>query len=139
MSGRYFLDTNVLVYCFDRAQVTKRKKARILVENALSGAGTISFQIVQEFLNVARKQFGTPMTADQATAYLDGVLLPLCSVHSDPDLYREALGVRSRCKFSLYDSLVVAGALRSRCKTLYSEDLQHGQTISALTVRNPFL
>jgi predicted nucleic acid-binding protein len=40
--------------------------------------------------------------------------------------------------FSIYDALIVAVALQARCTTLYSEDLQHGQRIAALTVRNPF-
>ena len=37
-----------------------------------------------------------------------------------------------------YDSLIVAAAMRAGCSTLYSEDLQHGQTIDQMTIRNPF-
>ncbi len=39
---------------------------------------------------------------------------------------------------SSYDSLIVAAALDAGCKTLYSEDLQHGQQIEGVTVTNPF-
>jgi predicted nucleic acid-binding protein len=40
--------------------------------------------------------------------------------------------------FHFYDSLIVAAALRAGCSLLYSEDLQHGQAIEQLTIRNPF-
>lgn len=139
MSDRFFLDTNILVYSFDATNGVKRKVARALIASALDGGGIISFQVVQEFLNVALRKFKKPMTTDQARAYLDGVLLPLCQVHSEPDLYRDALAIRLRWGFSLYDSLVVAGAHRGGCATLYSEDLQHGQRIGDTTVSDPFL
>ena len=40
---------------------------------------------------------------------------------------------------SWYDSLAVSSALHSDCKILYSEDLQHGQTVCSLRIENPFL
>ncbi|MBW1880301.1 MAG: PIN domain-containing protein [Deltaproteobacteria bacterium] len=138
MSDRYFLDTNILVYSFDETDRRKREGARELIAAALEGAGTISFQVVQEFLNVALRKFARPMTIDEAQDYLDAVLVPLCRVHSEPDLYREALAARLRWRFSFYDSLIVAAALRSGCDILYSEDLQHGQQLGRVTVMDPF-
>lgn len=138
MSDRYFLDTNILVYTFDATAPVKRDRARGLVSAALAGAGIISFQVVQEFLNVALRKFARPLSTDQAREVLDGVLLPLCRVHPDPDLYRETLALQSRWRFSLYDALVVAAAVRAGCDTLYSEDLQHGQQIGDLTIIDPF-
>jgi predicted nucleic acid-binding protein len=34
--------------------------------------------------------------------------------------------------------LIVASALSAGCKTLLTEDLQHGQVIETLTISNPF-
>ncbi len=127
MSARFFLDTNILVYSFDATDTRKRDRARELIASALEGGGMISFQVVQEFLNVGLRKFARPMTIEQSRDYLDAVLVPLCRVQSDPDLYREALSAHLRWRFSFYDSLIVAAALRSGCDTLYSEDLQHGQ------------
>ena len=47
-------------------------------------------------------------------------------------------GIRTRYGFSFYDSLIVAAALEAGCTTLYSEDMQDGQRIEGLTIRNPF-
>ena len=39
-----------------------------------------------------------------------------------------------------YDALIVAAALLAGCRTLHSEDMQHGQVVDGrLTIRNPFL
>ncbi len=138
MTGRFFLDTNVFVYSFDDSAPSKRNRARQLITTALEGQGAISYQVVQEFLNVAQRRFARPMTSEQAHEYLDAVLAPLCVVQSNLDLYRDALAVKLRWGFAFYDSLIVAGAHQAGCDTLYSEDLQHGQALDGLTVVNPF-
>ena len=48
------------------------------------------------------------------------------------------LEIAERYRFSIYDSLIVAAALQAGCSTLYSENLQHGQTIDKLMIRSPF-
>jgi predicted nucleic acid-binding protein len=55
------------------------------------------------------------------------------------ELHETAVGIARDRGFSIYDSLIVAAALRAGCSILYSEDLQEGQTIEQLTIRNPFI
>ena len=140
MSGKFFLDTNIFVYAFDPVAETKSRRADHLIKEALaSGKGTISYQVVQEFLNVAIRRFANPMSAAEAEQYLNSVLHPLLAVHSSKELYVEALHLQSGYKFSWYDSLIVAAALQAECELLLSEDLHHGQKIGALRIANPFL
>ena len=54
-------------------------------------------------------------------------------------LYRRALDLQTRYRYGFYDSLVIAAALDAGCTRLYSEDLQDGQRIEGLTIKNPFL
>jgi predicted nucleic acid-binding protein len=56
----------------------------------------------------------------------------------DVETHERGVDIAERWRFSIYDSLIVGAALRAGCSTLYSEDLQHGQTIDQLTIRNPF-
>jgi predicted nucleic acid-binding protein len=134
-----FLDTNVLVYCFDSSAPKKQQRARELVEDALrDGSAVISTQVVQEFLNLATRRFACSFTGDDLRAYFDSVLAPLCSVYPDAALFRLALEVRDETGYSFYDSLIVAGALRAVCTRLYSEDLQDGREIRGLRIENPF-
>jgi predicted nucleic acid-binding protein len=140
MSDRFFLDTNIFVYSFDQITPVKAQKAKHLIRMALTTQkGIISYQVVQEFFNVALKRFSQPMQAAEAEQYLRTVFNPLVGVHSSQVLYVEALHLHAQCGLSWYDSLIVSAALQARCDLLYTEDLQHGQRFGSLQVTNPFL
>jgi predicted nucleic acid-binding protein len=140
MSDRFFLDTNIFVYSFDRSAAQKSQKSAQLIRRALTTQkGVISYQVVQEFFNVALRRFSQPMQTADAEQYLSTVFRPLLSVHSSQALYAEALHLHSQSGLSWYDSLIVSAALQARCDLLYTEDLQHGQRFGTLQVRNLFL
>jgi predicted nucleic acid-binding protein len=140
MNGRFFIDTNILVYCFDPKSPAKAKKASQLIRQAANtGEGVISYQVVQEFFNVALRRFSEPMTAAEAEQYLITVLRPLLAVHSSLTIFFEALRITEQHRMPWYDALIVAAALESKCTRLYSEDFQHGRKIEGLRIENPFL
>ncbi len=140
MKGNYFLDTNILVYTFEQSQPQKQDISRNLVRDALNNrSGCISYQVVQEFLNIASRKFAKPLSAADCQTYLRNVLEPLCEVFSSTELFHRALEISSRWKFSFYDSLIIAAALSIESKILYTEDLQHDQKIEDLIIVNPFL
>jgi predicted nucleic acid-binding protein len=139
VNGRFFLDTNVFVYTFDLRSPRKQKQARALVDSALeSRHGVISYQVVQEFLNVALRKFDRPMLPAEAERFLQRVLLPLCDVFPDGPLYSEALSVLEETGWTFYDALVVSSAVAAKCGVLFSEDLQHGRVVRGVEIRNPF-
>jgi len=78
-------------------------------------------------------------TPEKARKFLDYVLNPLWQVNPTQAFYRRGLDLQIRYQFSFYDSLIVAATLEAGCKTLYSEDMQHGQKIEQLTISNPFM
>lgn len=139
MSAEFFIDTNVFVYHLDRSDLKKHRAAERIVREAIAtGNGCISYQVVQECLNVALRKAEVALPLDAARGYLDAVLLPLMQVPASASLYHRALDVQARWRFGFYDSLIVASALAAGCRTLLSEDLQHGQRIEGLTVTDPF-
>jgi predicted nucleic acid-binding protein len=139
MSARFFLDTNIFVYTFDNKAPAKAKKAEHLIRRAAdTGEGIVSYQVVQEFFNVALRRFSQPMTIAEAEQYLITVFRPLLAVHSSPAIYLDALRLTAKHRLAWYDSLIVAAALESHCQTLYSEDLQHGREIEGMRIENPF-
>ncbi len=139
MSVSFFLDTNILIYSFDLQNESKRNISEELIKKALAGEGFIGFQVIQEFLNVSTKKFGNPMNSTEAKFYMSKVLFPICKIFPTEELYYLALEINEKFKFSFYDSLIIAAALESNCKILYSEDLQHNQKIYDLTIINPFM
>lgn len=139
MSAELFIDTNVFVYHLDSSDRRKHRIAEAIVRDALaSGTACVSFQVVQECLNVALRKAAVPLMPDQARAYLDVVLLPLMQVMPSAALYHRALDLQQRWRLGFDDSLIVAAALAAGCARLLSEDLQHGQRIDTLTIHNPF-
>jgi len=139
MSGRFFLDTNIFVYTFDPNARAKASKSASLVRKAAdTGEGVVSYQVVQEFFNVAFRRFSPAMTVPEAEQYLITVFRPLLAVHSSPALYISALTIKTRYRLGWYDSLIVAAALEAGCSSLYTEDLHHGSEIETLRIENPF-
>jgi predicted nucleic acid-binding protein len=139
MSAEFFIDTNVFIYHLDQTDDRKHQVAEKIVRDALAtGNGCISSQVVQECLNVVLRKAEVALSAQATHSYLSAVLAPLMQVIASEALYERALDVQARWRFSFYDSLIVAGALAAGCRTLLSEDLQHGQSLDSLTVINPF-
>lgn len=139
MNARFFLDTNVFVYSFDPSAPKKASRARELIREAIeTRKGIVSYQVVQEFFNVALRRFAHPMTVAEAEQYLSATFRPLIAVHSSHALYAKALQFSNRYRLSWYDSLIVSSATEGECTVLYSEDFQHGQRFGELRIENPF-
>ncbi len=138
---RVFLDTNIFVYAFLASEPLKRVRAVELIETCLgSGSGCISYQVVQEFANVARKKFATRLNAQDCKAFIDAAMQPLMRVASSTALIHTALDLQDELKYSFYDCVMVAAALQAGADTLYTEDLQHRQLVGGtLRIVNPFL
>ena len=128
-----FFDTNVLLYLLsDDSDKADR------VEELLAEHGTISVQVLNEFAVVAIRKLKMPLR--EVREILD-TIRAVCGVESITlATHDRGLAINERYGFSLYDSMLVASALISGVKTLYSEDLQHGQIIDGqLRIVNPFL
>jgi len=139
MSAEFFIDTNIFIYHLDSTDRRKHEVAEKIVREAVAtGNACISSQVVQECLNVALRKADVALSAEAARRYLDAVLAPLMQVTANEALFHRALDVQARWRFAFYDSLIVAGAMTAGCRTLLSEDLQHGQRLDNLSVIDPF-
>ena len=137
---RVFFDTNIVVYCFDTLEPRKQTRAKDLLAHALnSKLGVVSYQVVQEFCNVASKAKRLQLPQERILAYVNLVLQPMNQVGPGSALIESALKLRAEHSFSFYDSLIIASAQQAKCQVLYSEDMQHMQRVGNLQIVNPFL
>jgi predicted nucleic acid-binding protein len=127
-----FLDTNVLLYLLS-ADVRKADRAEAL----MAGGGVISVQVLNEFAHVALRKFQAPWPAVHTS--LDAVRAHLVVTPLTVEAHALGLEISERRRLSVFDGQLLACALISGCDVFYSEDLQHGQIIADLTIRNPFL
>ena len=133
MPARDFLDTNVLIYA-----VGKNDPRAATAEALLASGGIVSVQSLNEFVSVARRKLSMPWKEVREFLNLICILCP-DPVPISLDTHKVAVGIAEKYGYSIYDALIASTALESRCKTLYSEDLQDGQIINRqLTIRNPF-
>lgn len=139
MNVKSFLDTNVIVYAFGQSFPEKAKIAqRLVAEGAANKQAIISYQVVQEFINVALRGFRLAIVRSDLESFVLTALFPMMAIGSSPQLVIEALRLQEGNQLSWYDSLIIAAAIQGRCRILYSEDLQHGRHFGDLVVQNPF-
>ena len=127
-----FFDTNILIY----AHGDDARKLKAL--SYLEEGGAISVQVLNEFANVAQRKMG--WTWDEIQAAIEDVVTfldPVAELKIDD--HRLALTLCKQHHISFYDALILAVALRLGCRSLISEDMQHGRKFGDLTIVNPFL
>jgi len=140
MSVKSFLDTNIIVYAFGQSFPEKAKIAqRLISQGAADKEAIISYQVVQEFINVALRGFRLTIVRSDLESFVLTALSPMMAISSSTALMIEALRLQGANQLAWYDSLIVAAAVQGGCKILYSEDLQHGRRFGELVVQNPFL
>jgi predicted nucleic acid-binding protein len=137
VTGRVFIDTNVLVYADDLDAGPKNALARTLVADALlQGTGVLSTQVLQEFFAVATRKLG--VAAEVARRKVE-LLAHLEVVRIDVDAILAAIDLHRLHPLSFWDALILQAAASAGCSRLFSEDLQHGRTLAGVRIENPFL
>lgn len=138
MSGRCFIDTNVLVYACDSSDGAKQAKAlKLIAETSARGDAVISTQVLGEFFHatvVRRKLLG----AEEAERAILAFQSALVVAAIEPFLVLEAIKIHRRYQTRYWDSLIIATAAQQGCVEIASEDLNDGQSYGGVKVRNPF-
>lgn len=131
-SASVFFDSNVLIYLLSSDDI-KASKAEKLLELG----GVISVQVLNELTNVARRKLS--MSGADVHEFVS-VIRALCVVNKLAEsTYETGCQIAERYQLSVYDAMIVASALESGCRTLWSEDLHSGLVIDKqLRVKNPF-
>ncbi|MCC6983091.1 MAG: PIN domain-containing protein [Bauldia sp.] len=132
-----FLDSNVLIYAAAgrEDEEAKRIRARDLVEQSNFA---ISGQVLQEFFVVVTRKIPVPMPVADAAEWVDRLALrPLAPV--DAQLVQSAITISRKFQVSYWDAAIVAAARSLDAPLVYTEDLNHGQTIGDVRIVNPFL
>ena len=135
MKDKAFIDTNVLVYYFQKKNEPKKIIARSLINDYIDNIA-ISTQILGELFNVLKKSGNT---SERSTEIVKECLVNFEVISIEPYIVSQALFIHQRYGYSYYDSQVIYAALHSYCKILFTEDLHHNQLIeNKLWIINPF-
>ena len=138
MIEKIFIDTNIFIYAYTKDCENKNKVSCDLLRDNVSRENIfVSVQILNEFYSIMAKY---KYSHSQIEYYLKEIIGQVNVIPLNLETVENCLKIKERYRFSWRDSLVLSSALESDCSILYSEDLQHGQTVeNSLKIVNPFV
>jgi predicted nucleic acid-binding protein len=138
MNVEAFVDTNILLYAAS-GKLRYPEKYRLAWSIIGEGKYAISGQVLSEFYvnSQKTKPTQTPLTKKETTDWIERLcMVPVVPI--EEMVVQQAITYSNRFQISYWDAALVAAAETLDLKTLYSEDLNHGQLYGSVTVINPF-
>jgi predicted nucleic acid-binding protein len=141
MNGeRFLVDTNILVYAYDRTEYTKQGRSRQVLDWLYrKGLGILSTQVLGEFFAAVTRNTTEKISAREVYAIIKDYasswkVLPVTT----ETILESARGVVEH-QFSFYDAQIWATAKLNGIPDVLSEDFSHGRRIEGVEFRNPLL
>ena len=125
MRGKIFIDTNILVYAYTNGDIEKNNTAILLLQNP-ENSFLISTQVLSELYSALSKY---KIEHDVITSVIKEITTFCDVVPVDIETVNLALIIKKKYAYSYWDSLILSAALENECQSLYSEDMQDGQTV----------
>lgn len=139
MIARVFIDTNVLVYPYDRASPDKQMAARVLLARLVRArAGVISAQVLAEFFMTITRKLKAPVAFERAERRVINLSRTMDVVPTTDLIVQEAIRGTSQHQFHFWDAMIWAAARLNQAPLLLSEDFQDGAFIEGVRIKNPF-
>jgi predicted nucleic acid-binding protein len=133
-----FVDTNILVYAYDRSAGQKHTLALQLMEECWNNKnGCLSIQVLQEFFVNVTQKIAIPLELRIARQIVADLAHWRVHTPEASDLL-QAIDFLQEYQLSFWDAMVLQSAARLACTRLISEDLNHGQSYGKVLVINPF-
>ncbi|MFP5228513.1 MAG: PIN domain-containing protein [Acidobacteriota bacterium] len=139
MSGKQFVDTNILVYAHDRLAGPKHQRAQLLIDRLWeSGGGVLSTQVLQELCVNLRRRITQPLPIAEVRQIIrDYATWDV--VTNTAESVVQALDIEARYRTSFWDAMILQAAEAAGAAILYSEDLSRNQKYGSVQVINPLL
>lgn len=129
----FFIDTNVILYCYAQDDPSKQSIALNVASNAYT---FVSTQVIKETCNILHKK--VKLTWSDIALVVDEISENNNIIQVKLPTIKKAVFLADRYQLQWFDSVIIASALEANCDVLYSEDLQNGFRIEGLKIINPF-
>jgi predicted nucleic acid-binding protein len=136
MQDKVFIDTNILLYSYSKNEPIKQQKSLEVINENIDFA-IISKQVINEISNIFFRKFA--LNATQIKQNINDIYQAISVVDFDKETQFLAIEIKQKHQIQFYDALIIATAIQNNCNILYSEDMQHSQTIDRLKIINPFV
>ncbi len=139
MADEILVDTNVLVYAYDRAEPRKQERALDTLRRLVaSGRGRLSAQVLGEFFRAVTQKIPAPLSPSDARDQMATLIRAWPVLSVTPLVVLEAArGVRDH-RLSYWDAQVWATARLNQLPLVLSEDFKDGQVLDGVRFSDPF-
>lgn len=138
MTDKVFVDTNILVYAHDLDAGNKHDQAAEIVSQLWeSKNGVLSTQVLQEFYVTLTRKVSSTLSKLEARKLVQKYS-HWHLVLNDPSIIIQASEIEESNNISYWDALIVSAAYSQNVPTILTEDLNHGQIIEGIFIKNPF-
>ena len=139
MADRILVDTNILLYAYDRGEPAKQPLALALLDRLVAhDLGALTPQVLAEFFVNATKKLQPPLTIEEAHSRVQNYLLSWEILDITGTVVLEAVrGVRNY-RMAYWDAQIWASARLNQIPIVLSEDFGDGVIIEGVRFVNPF-
>lgn len=135
----FFIDTNILVYAFDRSAGRKNQIASKMVRECWDNeSGCLSIQVLQEFYVTVTQKIANPIDALTARQIISD-LAEWRLLSPDASDILQAIDFQQNYRLSFWDAMILQSAVRLGCTQIWTEEMNHGQSFGPVRVTNPFI
>jgi predicted nucleic acid-binding protein len=139
MADRILIDTNILLYAYDRAEPVKQPKAFAVLDRLVTWRiGVLTPQVLAEFFVNATRKLDPPLTVEDAYERIQNYLMSWEVINVTGPIVLEAVrGVRTY-KMSYWDAQIWASARLYQIPVILSEDFDVGTVVEGVRFVDPF-
>ena len=139
MADRIMVDTNVLLYAYDRSQPEKQPRAFAVLDRLMAhDLGVLSSQVLAEFFVNAIRKLQPPLTIDEASDRIQNYLLAWEILDITGPIVLEAVRGARTYQMAYWDAQIWATARMNQIPIVFSEDFGSGTVIEGVRIVNPF-
>ncbi len=139
MIGRVFLDTNVLVYAYDRSEPEKQQQAiRVLDALVMGKRGVMSTQVLAEFFVAVTRKIAAPLTVEEGYERVQNYLRCCMVLNLTGLVVLEAIRGVWDHQFHFWDAMVWATARLNQIPIVFTEDVPNREVVEGIRFVNPF-
>lgn len=140
MIAKAMLDTNVLVYAYDRSEDLKQQSAFVLLDHLIkSSMGVVSVQALSEFFVTVTRKIPYPLTIEQAMVRIESFCRIWTVLELNEMIVNEAIRGVKMHQFSYWDAQIWASARLNQIGLVLSEDFSHNSVVEGVHFINPFI
>jgi predicted nucleic acid-binding protein len=139
MKDKTFIDTNILVYAHDIDAGERHDLAKeILFQLWETRLGILSTQVLEEFYVTLTRKIPKPIKRPAARRIVKRYFSWEVIINN-PNIILQASEIEEGYKISFWDALIVSAAYSGNASVILTEDLNPGQHVEGILIKNPFI